>query len=66
MSREINQYSQRKFDGKSFGYYSGSYSKEVAERVKRKLMTTGTQVRITKGREPLRNEIVNFYRIWVR
>jgi len=64
----INQYSTRKFDGKSFGYYGGSFSKDVAERVKRKIMSTGGQVRITKGKElhPTERRKVMFYRIWMR
>lgn len=64
----IGKYSTRKFEGKSFGYYGGSYSKEVAERVKTKIMKNGGFVRITKGRElhPTERRVVNFYRIWVR
>ena len=68
MMKEINQYSTRKFDGKSFGYYGGSLSKETAERIKHKIMNTGGQVRITKGktRHPTEKRIVSFYRIWMR
>jgi len=64
----IDQYSTRKFDGKSFGYYGGSFSKEVAERVKRKIMSTGGMVRITKAKEnhPTEKRKVTFYRIWMR
>jgi len=64
----IDQYSTRKFDGKSFGYYGGSFSKETAERVKAKIMKTGGQVRITKAKEshPTERRKVIFYRIWMR
>ena len=64
----IDQYSTRKFDGKSFGYYGGSFTKEVAERVKRKIMSTGGMVRITKAKEnhPIEKRKVTFYRIWMR
>lgn len=64
----IDKYSTRKFEGKSFGYCGGSYSKEVAERVKAKIMKNGGFVRITKGRElhPTERRMVNFYRIWMR
>ena len=64
----IDQYSTRKFDGKSFGYYGGSFSKEVAERVKHKIMNTSGQVRITKAKEshPTEKRKVVFYRIWMR
>jgi hypothetical protein len=64
----IDKHSARKFDGKSFGYYGGSFSKEVAERVKHKIMSTGGQVRITKAKEshPTEGRKVIFYRIWMR
>lgn len=64
----IDQYSTRKFDGKSFGYYGGSFSKEVAERAKRKIMSNGGMVRITKAKEshPIEKRKVVFYRIWMR
>lgn len=64
----IDKYITRKFEGKTFGYYGGSYSKETAERVKSKIMKTGGFVRITKGRElhPTERRMVNFYRIWMR
>ena len=63
-----DQYSTRKFNGKSFGYYGGSYSKEVAERIKRKIMSTGGQARITKTKalHPTEKRKVAFYYIWMR
>ena len=66
--KAIDQYSTRKFDGKSFGYYGGSFTKEAAERVKRKIMSTGGMVRITKAKilHPTERRMVTFYRIWMR
>lgn len=63
-----NQYSTKVYDGKKYGYYGGSYSKETAERVKHKLMANGSQVRIQpcKHHHPTEKRKVNFYVIWMR
>ena len=48
---------ERKFGGKSFSYYGGSYAKEPAMRIKDKLMNGGAFVRIVKGRESITQPI---------
>ena len=63
-----HKYISRTFDGEMFGYYSGSFSKESAEMMKRKIMKSGSKVRIVKGKErhPTDGRMINFYRIYMR